>query len=83
MEERSENEEQLEYIADFVRALSVCHAVIAEENEKGELYYQAQSPDESALVDGARVNGFVFRATGIKGITTTEMGEEKNYEVKI
>jgi len=55
--------------------------VIAERDEKGNIYYQAQSPDESALVDGARVNGFEFRDTGLASITTCEMGEEKQYEV--
>lgn len=81
LQERSESSDQLEYISDFVRALAICHAVIAEEDDKGGIYYQAQSPDEAALVDGARLNGFVFRQSGIKGITTSELGEEQNYQV--
>eukprot|EP01117_Protostelium_nocturnum_P007419 TRINITY_DN2655_c0_g1_i1.p1 TRINITY_DN2655_c0_g1~~TRINITY_DN2655_c0_g1_i1.p1 ORF type:complete len:1150 (+),score=424.12 TRINITY_DN2655_c0_g1_i1:83-3532(+) len=85
LEAKSENEEQLEYVADFARALAVCHAVIAEEDPKnpGNYIYQAQSPDEAALVDGARVNGFVFKNAGLKGIFTNEMGEEKVYPVLV
>jgi len=81
LDSKSADESQLEYVADFARALSVCHAVIAETDEKGELYYQAQSPDESALVQGARVNGFEFRSTGLGSITVSEMGVLVEYEV--
>jgi len=81
LERNAEHSEQLEYISDFVRALSVCHAVIAEVDEKGDIYYQAQSPDESALVEGARVNGFEFRETGLGNLTIVEMGKEVHYEV--
>jgi len=81
IERRAERQEQQEYIEDFARALAVCHAVIAETDEKGNITYQAQSPDEAALVEGARVNGFEFRDTGLGSLTIVEMGREVHFEV--
>lgn len=37
----------------------------------GVLEYQAQSPDEGALVSAARNFGFVFKVRGIKPLTIT------------
>ena len=44
----------------FFTLLSVCHTVMSEMKEKN-LIYQAQSPDEGALVSAARNFGFVFK----------------------
>ncbi|KAI2664891.1 Phospholipid-transporting ATPase ID [Labeo rohita] len=46
----------------FFRLLALCHTVMAEEKKEGDLVYQAQSPDEGALVTAARNFGFVFRS---------------------
>lgn len=47
----------------------------------GELVYQAQSPDEGALVTAARNFGFVFRSRTPESITVMEMGREVTYEL--
>lgn len=47
----------------------------------GELYYQAQSPDEGALVTAARNFGFVFRSRTPESITVVEMGKQVIYEL--
>lgn len=47
----------------------------------GELYYQAQSPDEGALVTAARNFGFVFRSRTPESITVVEMGQLVTYEL--
>lgn len=47
----------------------------------GELYYQAQSPDEGALVTAARNFGFVFRQRTPETITVMEMGRQVVYEL--
>ena len=47
----------------------------------GELYYQAQSPDEGALVTAARNFGFVFRSRTPETITVMEMGRQVVYEL--
>ncbi len=44
----------------FFTLLCVCHTVMAED-KNGILAYQAQSPDEGALVSAARNFGFVFK----------------------
>lgn len=45
------------------------------------MYYQAQSPDEGALVTAARNFGFVFRSRTPESITVVEMGELVTYEL--
>lgn len=47
----------------------------------GELFYQAQSPDEGALVTAARNFGFVFRQRTPETITVVEMGRQVVYEL--
>ncbi|XP_015261024.1 PREDICTED: phospholipid-transporting ATPase ID-like, partial [Gekko japonicus] len=65
----------------FFRLLSLCHTVMPEEKEEGTLAYQAQSPDEGALVTAARNFGFVFRARTPETITVVEMGETVVYKL--
>ena len=40
--------------------MALCHNVIAEINKKGELCYNATSPDELALINFARFCGYEF-----------------------
>lgn len=47
----------------------------------GELYYQAQSPDEGALVTAARNFGFVFRSRTPDTIVIMEMGKQVTYDL--
>jgi phospholipid-transporting ATPase len=52
-------------IRDFLRVLSVAHTVVPETDEPGDptpatVTYQAESPDESALVLAAKALGFFF-----------------------
>uniref|UniRef100_A0A3B4YWB9 Phospholipid-transporting ATPase n=1 Tax=Seriola lalandi dorsalis TaxID=1841481 RepID=A0A3B4YWB9_SERLL len=65
----------------FFRLLALCHTVMPEEKKEGELYYQAQSPDEGALVTAARNLGFVFRSRTPESITVVEMGRQVTYEL--
>ncbi|CAB0014761.1 unnamed protein product [Nesidiocoris tenuis] len=44
----------------FFKVLALCHTVMPAERE-GKVVYQAQSPDEAALVSAARNFGYVFR----------------------
>uniref|UniRef100_A0A3Q2QBE4 Phospholipid-transporting ATPase n=1 Tax=Fundulus heteroclitus TaxID=8078 RepID=A0A3Q2QBE4_FUNHE len=66
---------------DFFRLLALCHTVMPEEKKEGELNYQAQSPDEGALVTAARNFGFVFRSRTPESITIMEMGQKVTYEL--
>ena len=47
-------------IKDFLILMSVCHTVIPEYSDGGKLTYNASSPDERALVEGAARYGFSF-----------------------
>ncbi|CAG0915171.1 unnamed protein product [Notodromas monacha] len=67
-------------VQEFFRLLALCHTVMPEE-KNGALIYQAQSPDEAALVSAARNFGFIFKERTPNTITTIEMGEEKKYEL--
>uniref|UniRef100_A0A3Q4H379 Phospholipid-transporting ATPase n=1 Tax=Neolamprologus brichardi TaxID=32507 RepID=A0A3Q4H379_NEOBR len=66
---------------EFFRLLSLCHTVMPEEKKEGELNYQAQSPDEGALVTAARNFGFVFLSRTPETITVIEMGKQVIYEL--
>ena len=44
----------------FMLVLSVCHTVVIETLEDGSVAYQAESPDEEALVSAAAEMGFKF-----------------------
>ncbi|XP_056232337.1 phospholipid-transporting ATPase ID isoform X1 [Seriola aureovittata] len=65
----------------FFRLLALCHTVMAEEKKEGELFYQAQSPDEGALVTAARNFGFVFRSRTPDSVSIVEMGQQHSYEL--
>ncbi|XP_030647206.1 probable phospholipid-transporting ATPase IM [Chanos chanos] len=68
-------------VQSFFRLLALCHTVMAEEKSEGDLSYQAQSPDEGALVTAARNFGFVFRSRTPESITIVEMGVQKTYKL--
>jgi len=67
---------------DFFRLLAVCHTVMPNyQSEEGSLEYQAQSPDENALVSAARNFGFVFTQRTPSSITITFSGQEEKYDL--
>jgi len=49
----------LYYYRDFFFAVATCHTVIVENNDN-KISYNASSPDELALVNGARYFGIKF-----------------------
>lgn len=64
----------------FFRLLALCHTVMPEE-KKGKLEYQAQSPDEGALVSAARNFGFVFKSRTPNSITILAKDAQEVYEL--
>ncbi|XP_041853027.1 phospholipid-transporting ATPase ID isoform X2 [Melanotaenia boesemani] len=68
-------------VQEFFRLLALCHTVMPEEKSEGNLVYQAQSPDEGALVTAARNFGFVFRARTPETVTLWEMGRAVTYQL--
>lgn len=73
-------DETVTAISDFLRILALCHTVVSEVNpETGEITYQSQSPDETALVETARNNGYVFVRRKADEIIIRERGVDVAY----
>ena len=70
-------------IHHFLALLSTCHTVIPERREEklGEIKYQAASPDEGALVEGAVLLGYRFTARKPRTVTITVEDEDYQYEL--
>ncbi|XP_071844250.1 phospholipid-transporting ATPase ID-like isoform X2 [Apostichopus japonicus] len=65
----------------FFRVLCLCHTVMCETNDDGSIEYQAQSPDEAALVSAARNFGFVFKGRTPTTISLEVDGIEDQYDL--
>ncbi|ETN39572.1 uncharacterized protein HMPREF1541_05798 [Cyphellophora europaea CBS 101466] len=64
----------------FLTLLATCHTVIPERtDEKAEIKYQASSPDEAALVEGAVQLGYKFVARKPRSVLIEVHGEEQEY----
>lgn len=61
-------------VYNFFRLLALCHTVIPQISDN-RLEYQAQSPDEAALVSAARNFGFVFKSRTPVSITIQIKGQ--------
>ena len=70
-------------IHHFLALLATCHTVIPEKRDEkpGEIKYQAASPDEGALVDGAVMLGYRFVARKPRAVTIIVDGQELQYEL--
>ncbi len=55
----SDTNQEREVIKEFLTVLAVCHTVIPEVKDE-KIVYQASSPDEAALVQGAELLGYRF-----------------------
>jgi len=61
--------------------LSLCHSVFPTQSSSGQLQYQAASPDELALVQGARQLGFVFTSKEDDQVTINQASVLQTYQV--
>lgn len=82
MENRKTHETAL-LIHHFLALLSTCHTVIPERADEkgGAIKYQAASPDEGALVEGAVLMGYQFTARKPRSVMIKLDGEEYEYEL--
>lgn len=83
LESHLENAPQGNIINEFLTSLMTCHTVIPETDQKtGTVIYQASSPDESALVNGASdVFGYTFIARRPHSIYCIRKGTEEEYQI--
>ena len=70
-------------IHHFLALLATCHTVIPERKDEkpGEIKYQAASPDEGALVEGAVMLGYRFIARKPRAVKILVDGQELEYEL--
>src|SRR5262249_25461309 len=72
-----------EIMHHFCTLLATCHTVIPERNDEKplDIKYQAASPDEGALVEGAVLLGYKFIARKPRSVTILVGNEEQEYEL--
>ena len=76
--EAGENAQQID---EFLNNLAVCQSVVPEIKDDESIVYKAQSPDEEALCDGARTNGYTFCARTQTDVTVEIRGEQVYFDV--
>ena len=76
-------DEQAQALEDFFTVLALCHSVIPEvDEETKEIHLSASSPDDEALVCGAKFFGFEFidRKQGVATLRLSS-GETRTYQI--
>lgn len=68
-------------IEHFLALLGTCHTVIPERDASGKIKYQAASPDEGALVEGAAMLGCKFVARKPHTVIVETGGRDNAYEL--
>ncbi|KAK5004320.1 aminophospholipid translocase, partial [Cryomyces antarcticus] len=83
LEQNRKTHPSREIIHHFLTLLSTCHTVIPEmkAEKPGQIKYQAASPDEGALVEGAVMLGYKFIARNPRSVTILVDGHEYEYEL--
>ena len=83
LEKHRHGSDNAERIHQFNTLLAVCHTVIPETSAEkpGVIKYQAASPDEGALVEGAVLMGYKFVARKPRAVTIEVGGQEWEYEL--
>ncbi|KAG9541603.1 phospholipid-translocating P-type ATPase, partial [Aureobasidium melanogenum] len=83
LEHNRRNHPSAQIINQFLTLLSTCHTVIPETSSEkgGKIKYQAASPDEGALVEGAVTLGYKFVARKPRSVMIEVYGEQQEYEL--
>lgn len=83
LKENLKSHESSVAIHHFLALLATCHTVIPERTEEkgGAIKYQAASPDEGALVEGAVLMGYQFSARKPRSVQITVGGDKFEYEL--
>lgn len=83
LRENLKSHETRDLMDHFLSLLATCHTVIPEvrDEKEGEIKYQAASPDEGALVEGAVLLGYKFVARKPRQVTIVAQGQTCDYEL--
>ena len=69
------------HVASFFIHLALCNTVIPGQSDDGTIVYQASSPDEEALVQGAALMGYQLISRSSDRIVISCHGQQYEYEV--
>ncbi|KAF5457253.1 hypothetical protein F2P56_021367 [Juglans regia] len=76
------NQPHPDIIQKFFRVLAICHTAIpVVDKESGEIFYEAESPDEAAFIIAAREVGFEFYGRTQTSISLHELDYETGKKV--
>lgn len=81
LRENTTSHETAPVIEHFLALLSTCHTVIPERDAAGKIKYQAASPDEGALVEGAAMLGYTFSNRKPHAVIIEVAGREYEYQL--
>lgn len=83
LQEHGQTSEAAETVKEFITLLAVCHTVIPERSEEDPsvIKFQASSPDEGALVEGARLMGYAFTTRKPKSIIVNVQGRDTEFQI--
>ncbi|KAH8704685.1 hypothetical protein GQ44DRAFT_507624 [Phaeosphaeriaceae sp. PMI808] len=82
LEQNRQSHGSRDIINHFLTLLSTCHTVIPERGgEKDAIKYQAASPDEGALVEGALLLGYKFTARKPRAVIIEVDGRQQEFEL--
>lgn len=81
LRENTKSHETAPVIEHFLALLSTCHTVIPERDAAGKIKYQAASPDEGALVEGAAMLGYTFSNRKPHAVIIEVGGREYEYQL--
>eukprot|EP01026_Neomeris_dumetosa_P071035 TRINITY_DN7145_c1_g1_i1.p1 TRINITY_DN7145_c1_g1~~TRINITY_DN7145_c1_g1_i1.p1 ORF type:complete len:1115 (-),score=152.45 TRINITY_DN7145_c1_g1_i1:270-3410(-) len=79
--EKIQDTQRLTTAESFLLHLALCNTVVPTEKEDGVLSYEAESPDEEALVEGAAYLGFKLLSRGTDKAIIEYHGKQYAYEV--
>ena len=69
-------------VRDFLVLMSICHTVVPEKGEDGKIHYNASSPDEKALVEGAAEYKYTFVSKTSNSVTIrNHLNKQETFEV--
>ncbi|XP_038106522.1 probable phospholipid-transporting ATPase IA isoform X6 [Culex quinquefasciatus] len=68
-------------LREFLTLMAICHTVIPEKSEADNIQYHAASPDERALVYGAKRFGYVFHTRTPSYVEIEALGVQERFEI--
>lgn len=77
----SKTQEEFNKISEFLLTIAICNTVVPTTGLHGELQYQAESPDEEALVQGASSLGYKLMTRTTEKVEVEINGEIASFEI--